>query len=122
MNWIKNNVAILIGLLVWAIIGIAGVVKFKFSAAQQKLDCDKLELRFGTAYEKLEEKVRVNEGEMREHIKRTDIHIDPHRDEKRFDDFKTEIFGKFADVKAMQEETNRKIDRIQILHAPPTSL
>lgn len=108
MNWIKNNVAVLIGLVAWVILGIAGMIKLKLSNVQIIVD-----------HKELKERVNANETEMRLHQKDTSIHIDPHRDEKRFDDFKTEIFGKFADVRAMQEETNRKIDRIQILQLPP---
>ena len=57
-----------------------------------------------TAIEELEKIVR-------EHQTDTTVHIDPHRDEKKWDDLKSEIFRRFDGV-------DGKIDKLMIIHRP----
>lgn len=100
-DFIKNNIGSVIILIAYAAVGLGFIIRQEFKINQIRVDIGLMSV-----------KVKENENTMRDHIGKTEIHIDPHRDEKRFDDFREEIIRQFA-------ETNKKIDRLQLVHSPP---
>jgi len=99
MLWLVNNLGSLIA-IVAAVLGLVTTwVLYGADIRQLKKN-----------NERLEEELKELRTESREHQANTSLHIDPHRDEKRWDDLKSEIFRRF-------DTTDRKIDRL-MLNAP----
>lgn len=101
MEWISNNV----GALISAVILVFGLVAtwVLYGADIKQLKIDKNELKLNLA--ELEKVVSIHKSD-------TSLHIDPHRDEKRWDDFKAEIMRRFDGMEG-------KIEKIMVITPPP---
>ena len=99
-EWISNNAQLLatlimlgFGLVVtWALLG-ADIKQLKKDTAEIKAEVHEL--------------VKVTQA----HRLDTTLHIDPHRDDKRWDDLKSEIFRRFDGMEG-------KIEKLMIIHPP----
>lgn len=101
MIWAANNIGTLIIIATMIFGGVAAWVLYGADIRQLKKDLAEVK---GTLHEV--EKI------MREHMSDTSLHIDPHRDEKRWDDLKSEIFRRFDGMEG-------KIEKLMLVHSPP---
>jgi uncharacterized protein YqgV (UPF0045/DUF77 family) len=108
MNWIANNIGAVVTIVV-VVLGVAATwVMYGARITQLEKDIKKLI----EVVEKLEEFVRTHHAD-------TSLHIDPHRDEKRWDDFKDQIFQRIDGIGQRFDSTDRKIERLMMV-IPPT--
>lgn len=100
MQWLSNNPETIIGL---------AILIFGLVATWTMFGADIRQLKKDTADIKgeLHELVRIEQA----HRMDTSLHIDPHRDEKRMDDLKHDIFNRFDAV-------DRKLEKLMIIHPP----
>ena len=100
MSWIVNNLGSLITTIA-VFLGVVAVwVGYGADIRQLKKDRDAADKRFDDF-----------EKEVRQHIQDATRHIDPYRDEKRWDEFKSDLFRRFDVIE-------RKIERLMLVQPP----
>lgn len=100
MEWIANNLGALIAAVVAGLGLVATWVLYGADIRQLKKDMTRLQAELTQA-----------EALVNKHHSDTTLHIDPHRDEKRWDDLKSEIFRRFDGMES-------KIEKLMIIHPP----
>lgn len=101
MNWLANNLGVVISLAVLLFAGIGAWYSngARISRLEEKLDsADK-------AHSNLAESVTT-------HLSNTAIHIDPARDKKIWEDFKGEAMRRF-------DRLDDKMDKMMLIHPVP---
>jgi hypothetical protein len=103
MQWVINNAG--------AVIAVLGAV-FGFTATWVMYGARITQLEKDS--EKKDKKIDELERALALHMSDTSLHIDPHRDEERWKDFKREIFGRFDGMVQRFDTTDRKIENLMI--------
>lgn len=117
MEWLTRNfgmVAYGLGVLI-AVVTAVAVIRGRVSRLEEKDGGrDGEQAKQDERIKELEERVRIHQSD-------TTLHIDPHRDEKRWDDFKGELFGKIDMLYQRFDATDRKMERLMVYTPPPGS-
>lgn len=107
MTWLANN----IGVIITAAVVVLGVVStwVLYGADIRQLKADKV--RAEKEKEKQDKVIEELKTALSMHSADTTLHIDPHRDEKRWDDFKNESWRRF-------DRVEEKIEKLMLVQAP----
>lgn len=116
MIWLSNNVGVLVSLSVLfvAMVGAwysnkARIDRLEEESGRHQTERTALIQQNQKDKEKLDSKIEELERVVQSHTSDTRLHIDPSRDEKRWDDLKGEIFRRF-------DKMEGKIEKLMIIY------